>query len=120
MRDRGFDRGGDGGGAGSAGGKGLAEVAVHVRAGDIGFQEVGLARGQDGGCPPEVFHRVGEEAGDQGRLQRSQRYFRRPQDLDLMRGARVGQADGVEQPAAPVDAGGVDVSPVVLDRRSCW
>ena len=61
----GLDMTGDFGCGVWAAGVGLAEIAVHVGAGDIDFEQVGLRSGDGCGDYAELLRRTGEDAGDQ-------------------------------------------------------
>ena len=101
---------GDGGGGVCVGGEGFAEAVLDVGAGDVDFEEVGICRCDFGGDFAELGCCSGEDAGDDGDAARLELGFGLPEQADFFFDAGVSQTDGIEEAAAPVDAGGVDVA----------
>ncbi len=101
---------GDGGGGVGAGGEGFAEAVLDVGAGDVDLEKVGIGRGDATSDVSEFGGRAGKDTGNDGYAPRLEARFRLPEQPDFLIDTRVRQTDRIEEAAAPVDAGGVDVA----------
>ena len=52
--------------AGPFAAKGFAKITLHIWAGDVYFDEIGLGLGDDAGYRTELRDRAGKDAGDDG------------------------------------------------------
>ena len=92
------------------GGEGFAETVLHIGAGDVYLDAVGAGGGDAAGDVAELGGCAGKDAGDDENSTRLQPRAGLMQQADFLVYAGIGQPNRIEEAAAPVDAGGVDMT----------